>query len=78
MVAVRLSEAIDGVTRVLDLANRESDEHPKFEAARREAQRTCDAGRVEDASRVLMEALEREERIEQDRRERHRCLRLGF
>jgi hypothetical protein len=52
------------------------DEHPTYQAALREAQRMCDAGRNEDASSAFIDALEGEERVEHERQEQHRRLRL--
>jgi hypothetical protein len=76
--AARISETLEDVSKVLSFVKRDGDENPAFQAAQRDARRICDAGRVEDAPRILMEALEREERLEEERRERHRRLRLRF
>jgi hypothetical protein len=55
---------------------RSADERFVFEAAKREAEEMCDAGRPEDASRAFTEALDREDRAEQQRQEYHRRFRI--
>ena len=75
---MKISEALDSASRTFGFVIRADGEHPAFEAARCKAQRLCDAGLLDGASRVLMDALEREDRAEQERRENHRRLRLRF
>jgi hypothetical protein len=52
------------------------DEQPRFQAARHEAQRMFEAGRIENASRAFMDAFEQEERVERERQEDRRRFRL--
>lgn len=76
--AVRISETLEGVSKVLHLVKGGEEKNFAFDAAQREAQRIYDSGRSEDASRVLINALEREEDLEGERKERFRRLRLRF
>jgi hypothetical protein len=55
---------------------RSADERYVFEAAKHEAEEMCNSGRLEDASRAFIEALEREDRSEQQRRDDHRRFRI--
>jgi hypothetical protein len=83
-ITQKISETHDNVAEVLEVLRGDAAQPPAidargiFEAARAEAEEMCGAGRPEDASRAFMEALEREDRAEQIRREdyRRRCLRL--
>ncbi|WP_205215708.1 hypothetical protein, partial [Azospirillum brasilense] len=70
-----LENWIDAARREL---GRHSNEGEAFEAARREAKRRFDAGRLKEASSAFMEELAREEREEADRQgeRRRRQLRL--
>jgi hypothetical protein len=55
---------------------RSADERLKLNVAQIEAEMRCKEGRPEDASRIFMEALEREDRAEQQRLEDHRRFRV--
>jgi len=81
----KLAETLDRVSKTL-VAFQEGPashrnliyEDPTFQAALHEAQRMCDSGRAEYASRVLMDALEREEHAEDERQANRQRLRLSL
>jgi hypothetical protein len=71
-----VSGALDGIQRRTEPNQYAVDEHPVFQEALREAKRMCEAGHTERASRAFMDAIEHEERLERERQEDRRRLRL--
>ena len=77
-IALKISEAIDGALQKYSKAIKggathlqSADERLILEQARNEAEQMCNAGRLDGASRAFMDALEREDASEQQRRKDH-------